>query len=117
MSKRMSDDSGWTGLITEMSSLTLRVTTSGDSWTSSALVTRMGGPTNSGRSCINIFRPKKPMEIVTQLNKPAVMGAASGLLGKTGGIKLESSPPGEFVAFMVQEGWLIAPCGWSVLAC
>jgi hypothetical protein len=41
-------------------------------------LTRIGWPTNSGRCCINTFKPKKPDDIAAQLSSPIVMIPASG---------------------------------------
>src|SRR4051812_17001168 len=80
----MSEDSGCADLIAETSSLTLRTTIWGKSWTISALLTRMGWPTNSGRSCMSILRPKNPSDIATQLITPAAIGANNGFGGGAG---------------------------------
>src|SRR5213592_2168369 len=104
MSKRTSADSGWAGLITEMSSVTFLATTCGDSWINSAFVTLIGCPTNSGRSCINIFKPKNPQEIATQLNNAAVIGAVSGLRESRCEGDVGSSPAGWTVAVMADLG-------------
>ena len=85
MSKLTSDDSGWIALITETSSLTFRTTICGESCTNSAMLTRIGWPTNSGRSCMSIFNPKKPSEIAAQPNKPVIIGANSGFRGTATG--------------------------------
>ena len=107
MSKAISDESGCACLMTAMSSLTLRSTTMGELCTSSVLAERMGCPTNSGRSCISKYSPRKPTAITIQLTSPAPIkpacdfvlaagaataGVASVVMGQEK--KLRNPPPG-----------------------